>query len=174
VLVGVSGGSDSVALLRALLELAPTSEFSVAGVAHFNHQLRARAPGDEQFCRELARTLGLPFVVDGADVAAHAATQGLSIEDAAAGCATTPRARHAASRRRSGRGRPYARRSGGDGGPEADAGAGPVGLGGVYPQRGVVIRPLLDVSRDELRAWLASIGQPWMEGRDECRSEQSA
>ena len=172
VLVGVSGGSDSVALLRALLELAPTSEFGVAGVAHFNHQLRAAAPGDEQFCRELARTLGLPFVVDGADVAAHAATQGLSIEDAAR------RLRY-----------DYLERATPQAGADRVAvghtlddqaetvvlklmrGAGPVGLGGVYPKRGVVIRPLLDVSRDELRAWLASFGQPWME--DETNADLS-
>ena len=42
-------------------------------------------------------------------------------------------------------------------------GAGPMGLGGVYPRKGTVIRPLLDVSRDELRAWLATLGQPWVD-----------
>src|SRR6476659_9369481 len=83
VLVGVSGGSDSVALLRALLELARTSEYSVAGVAHFNHRLRATAARDESFCRELAGVLGLPFVAGGGDVAAHAAAEGCSVEDAA-------------------------------------------------------------------------------------------
>jgi tRNA(Ile)-lysidine synthase len=42
-------------------------------------------------------------------------------------------------------------------------GAGPSGLGGVYPSKGHVVRPLLDVSRDDLRAWLASLGQAWIE-----------
>ena len=37
------------------------------------------------------------------------------------------------------------------------------GLGGIYPQRGDVIRPLLDVSRSELRDYLTSLGQTWVE-----------
>jgi tRNA(Ile)-lysidine synthase len=42
-------------------------------------------------------------------------------------------------------------------------GAGMTGLGGVYPQRGDVIRPLLEVSREELREYLRTIGQTWVE-----------
>ncbi|HEY6360032.1 MAG TPA: ATP-binding protein, partial [Vicinamibacterales bacterium] len=40
VLVGISGGSDSVALALLLLDLAANKEFSVASLAHVNHQLR--------------------------------------------------------------------------------------------------------------------------------------
>jgi tRNA(Ile)-lysidine synthase len=83
VLVGVSGGSDSVALTRALLALAPTTNFGLSGLAHFNHQLRDSAVRDEEFCRRLAAQLDLPFVAERADVSAHAARHGLSIEDAA-------------------------------------------------------------------------------------------
>jgi tRNA(Ile)-lysidine synthase len=42
-------------------------------------------------------------------------------------------------------------------------GAGMTGLSGVYPQRGDVIRPLLEVSREELREYLRTIGQTWVE-----------
>lgn len=57
VLVGVSGGADSVALLRILKEL----EY-VVGVAHLNHGLRgADSDGDEQFVAELSSRLGVPF-----------------------------------------------------------------------------------------------------------------
>jgi len=164
VLVGVSGGSDSVALLRALLELARTSEYSVAGVAHFNHRLRATAARDEAFCRDLAGALGLPFVAEGADVGAYAAAEGCSLEDGAR------RLRYDFLDR-------AAREAGADRvavGHTLDdqaetvllklmRGAGPSGLAGVYPKKGAVIRPLLEVSRSELRAWLASLGQPWME-----------
>jgi tRNA(Ile)-lysidine synthase len=42
-------------------------------------------------------------------------------------------------------------------------GAGMTGLAGIYPQRGEVIRPLLEVSRAELRDYLTSLGQGWVE-----------
>jgi tRNA(Ile)-lysidine synthase len=50
-------------------------------------------------------------------------------------------------------------------------GAGSAGLGGVYPEKGRVIRPLLDVSRDDLRRYLESIGQNWVE--DESNADLS-
>ena len=54
VLVALSGGPDSVALLHLLLELQSRRVILiVAGVAHFHHQLRgADADDDEAFCRE--------------------------------------------------------------------------------------------------------------------------
>ena len=58
VLIGVSGGSDSVALTRALVELAPGLDVTVTGLAHYNHRLRHTAARDEQFCRDLAASLG--------------------------------------------------------------------------------------------------------------------
>jgi tRNA(Ile)-lysidine synthase len=172
VLVGVSGGSDSVALVRALLTLAPTLDFTVAGLAHFNHRLRGTAARDEAFCRDLARTLDVPFVVDAADVAAHAVAQGLSIEDAARRLRYDflERTAHEVAAARVAVGHTLD--------DQAETvllklmrGAGPTGLGGVYPRRDMVIRPLIDASRDELRGWLASLGQPWME--DETNADLS-
>ena len=61
VAVAVSGGPDSVCLLHALLELAPSLEITLS-VAHLNHQLRgAESDEDETFVRDLAATLGLRF-----------------------------------------------------------------------------------------------------------------
>lgn len=60
ILVAVSGGADSVALIRALLRLADHRER--IHVAHFNHQWRgAESDDDEQFVRELCRHLALPL-----------------------------------------------------------------------------------------------------------------
>ena len=48
-LIGLSGGSDSVALVFLLRELAENGGFSVAGVAHLNHQLRPRRGATRRF-----------------------------------------------------------------------------------------------------------------------------
>ena len=67
--VAVSGGADSVALLRVLLELAPRGEFSVAGLVHVNHQLRgADSERDQAFCEALARRLGIPAHIERVEV----------------------------------------------------------------------------------------------------------
>ena len=77
VVLGVSGGVDSMALL-ALLEGAGPKPF----IAHFNHQLRgAESDGDEAFVRAEAEKRGLDFRVGRGDVRAHA--KGVSIEMAA-------------------------------------------------------------------------------------------
>ncbi len=65
-LVAVSGGADSVALLRALVQLAHRKE--LIHVAHFNHQWRgAESDEDEQFVCELCSELRLPLTCDRAD-----------------------------------------------------------------------------------------------------------
>src|SRR5688500_17368992 len=62
--VALSGGADSVALLYILRELEQEGHLVLAGLAHFNHQLRGEASdADEQFCRELAASLTLPIEV---------------------------------------------------------------------------------------------------------------
>jgi tRNA(Ile)-lysidine synthase len=160
VLVALSGGPDSVALLHVLQTLEHRGHLVVSGVAHFNHQLRgAEADADELFCRELAASLGLPIVVGRGDVRALARKSGRSIEDAA-------------------REARYSFLTGALSSVEAQAvavghslddqaetfllrlirGAGPAGLAGVRPRAGIVIRPLLDVPRGDLRAYAAEHG----------------
>lgn len=64
VLVAVSGGADSVALLRGLSGLKGNSGEGRLIVAHFNHQLRgAESDADEAFVRQLAQTLSVPLEV---------------------------------------------------------------------------------------------------------------
>ena len=83
VAVAVSGGADSVALLRALLE-SRTELGIVLAVAHFNHQLRsAESDADEQFVAELASEHDLPYFAGRADVREYATTRKLSLEHAA-------------------------------------------------------------------------------------------
>ncbi|MCK4800765.1 MAG: tRNA lysidine(34) synthetase TilS, partial [Anaerolineales bacterium] len=77
-LVGVSGGPDSLALLHvaAGLNLSP---FAV----YFNHMLREDTPQEEVFVRDFAQSLGVPFRKGAGNVRLYADEQGLSIEEAA-------------------------------------------------------------------------------------------
>jgi tRNA(Ile)-lysidine synthase len=88
VLVAVSGGPDSVALLSILIELAP--EFSQKAardfirVAHLDHMLRGpESKADAEFVRELARSYGLQVVMRSVDVAARARAARHGIEQMA-------------------------------------------------------------------------------------------
>ena len=70
--VAVSGGADSVALLRLMLELRPELGI-VLSVVHFNHRLRGEeAEADEQFVTQLAHRHELELHLGSRDVAAHA------------------------------------------------------------------------------------------------------
>lgn len=82
VLVAVSGGADSVALLRGLAALRRPGPGRLI-VAHFNHALRAAATDDERFVVELCRDLGLVCEVGRARVAERAAECGDGVESAA-------------------------------------------------------------------------------------------
>ena len=81
--VAVSGGIDSVALLRLLLELRGELGI-VISVVHFNHKLRGQeSDADDQFVGGLAREHDLEFLSDSDDVAEHASREGVSLEAAA-------------------------------------------------------------------------------------------
>jgi tRNA(Ile)-lysidine synthase len=164
VLVGLSGGADSVALLHLLLELAEHGGFSVVAAAHFNHQLRATADRDERFCCELAQSLGVAFHAGRDDVAGLARREGRSVEDAAR------RARYEFLEQTASRllaDRVAVAHTCDD---QAETvllklvrGAGLTGLGGIAPRRGRVIRPLLDVGKRDLVTYLRGRGLVWVE-----------
>ena len=83
ILVAVSGGVDSMALLEILVRLAPKYRWTLR-VAHFNHRLRGRAADvDERFVRQTAGRLRLPFIREQADVRRLASEQKTSLEMAA-------------------------------------------------------------------------------------------
>jgi tRNA(Ile)-lysidine synthase len=158
VLAAVSGGPDSVAMVHLLLALQAEGELSVSAIAHFNHRLRgADSDADEQFTRDLAGGLGLAFERGSEDVRARAAEARRSVEVAGR------EARYrflAEARRRTGADRTAVAHTRDD---QAETvllklfrGAGLAGLGGIYPRRGAVIRPLLEIGRAELRAYLAA------------------
>jgi tRNA(Ile)-lysidine synthase len=80
ILVAVSGGVDSMALLHALNELSRLHRWNLT-VAHFNHQLRGRAAdSDERLVRKTAAALKLRFVAGRGNVRAIARRHGISLE----------------------------------------------------------------------------------------------
>jgi tRNA(Ile)-lysidine synthase len=162
--VGVSGGSDSVALLRILQKVSDQEGIRLV-VLHFNHGLRGRdSEGDEQFVAALAAHLRLPFFSGREDVASVARARHWNLEDAAR------RLRYGffAALAREGRIDRVAVAHTADDQAETVLarvlrGTGPAGLAAIYPVNGHVVRPLLEVRRAELREYLDGLGQPWRE-----------
>ncbi len=172
VVAALSGGGDSVALAYLLRDLSQAGEVTVAGVAHFNHQLRADADRDEAFCREIAAALGWPFVSETENVAARAARERRSIEDAAR------TARHAFFARARAHLSADVVALGHTRDDQAETfllrlvrGAGARGLSGMHPRNEHVIRPLLDCRRGELRTFLAERGIAFLD--DETNADMS-
>ena len=158
--VGVSGGADSVALLRFLAALRPQFGWDLV-VCHIHHGLRgAEADRDECFVRALAEQLGLPCAVSRIDAAALALRDHISVEEAGR------TARYA-----------FFAQTAGEGGRIATAhtlddsietvlmnlvrGTGLRGLCGIPRIRGNIVRPLLDCTRAEVEDYLGALGQPY-------------
>src|ERR1700733_386717 len=162
--VAVSGGADSVGLLRILQELRAKLGIRLL-VVHFNHQLRgAESDGDERFVAELATRQNIEFVAGTEDVAAWARKRSCNLEDAARKC----RYGFFSELIRDGRiTRVCVGHTADDQAETVLAkmirGTGPAGLGGIYPVAGFVTRPLIEIRREELREFLLSEGQDWRE-----------
>lgn len=159
VLIGLSGGADSVALLVILKQLAPRYGWKLYA-AHFNHGIRGVGAEDDQlFCRDLCDMMGVPFYTETGDVPAYARENGMSIETAGrllrydflgrikekTGCTAIAVAHHMND--------------------NAESillhlvrGSGLRGLIGINPRRDDVIRPLLCVMKDEIEKYLEREG----------------
>lgn len=163
VLCALSGGMDSMYLLCRLLEGAEGGGYTVAA-AHYNHNLRPAAGGDEAFVRDWCRQRGVPLAVGSGDVAETARREGLGLEECARrlryeflegaadelGCDLIATGHHA--------------------GDNAETvlmnlirGCGLKGLTGIPERRGRIIRPMLTLTRDEVEGYLREHGVPHVE-----------
>jgi tRNA(Ile)-lysidine synthase len=162
--VAVSGGADSVALLRILENLRTKLGITLL-VVHFDHQLRgAESEADANFVAALARGSGLEFVVTREDVAHTAQKNGWNLEDAAR------RLRYGFFQRLIEEGRATCIAVAHTAEDQAETvlahlfrGTGLTGLAGIYPRVGPVVRPLLEARREDLREFLRQHGQTWRE-----------
>lgn len=172
VCVMLSGGGDSVALLRALADLRETLNFTLAAY-HLNHQLRpGSAEADQAFAQALCQQLKVELRVDSFDVKTFAQVEKLNLEDAG----RRIRYEHAQTFLNELLEREDKRRSQGKlatGHTRDDRietffsralfGAGAGGLGSIKAQRDNIIRPLITCDRAQLRAYLTELGQDWRE-----------
>ena len=162
--VAVSGGADSVALLR-LMESLRDSLGIILLVLHFDHRLRgAESDADAEFVKQLADERGLACVIERGDVSAAASKNKWNLEDAGR------KLRYAFFERLVAEGRVNRVAVAHTEDDQAETvlahllrGTGPTGLAGIRPTVGPIIRPLLGERRATLREYLTQIGQTWRE-----------
>lgn len=159
VLVALSGGADSTVLLLSLRELGyPVRAF------HLNHCLRgAESDRDEAFCRRLCEKLGVELTVERVDIAAAAGDS--AVEE------TARRIRYARLEYAA-HGAKIAVAHNADDNLETMLfhlvrGTGAKGLTGIPPVRGRIIRPLIEVERREIEAFLRERGPGFRHGQHE-------
>ena len=171
-LCAVSGGIDSMVLLDILRDWTARHGGSVTA-AHYNHHLRPTASRDETFVRDWCAAHGIAFVSGGGDVKAYAASAGLSMEEAARKLRYAFLRWEAAAR---GIARIYAAHHAGDNAEtilwNLIRGAGLRGLSGMSHEQGDIVRPLLDVTREEIEAYAQAHGVPHVE--DETNADPGA
>ncbi|WP_235514086.1 tRNA lysidine(34) synthetase TilS [Deinococcus sp. Leaf326] len=157
VAVGVSGGADSVALLRALLLVG-----ALPVAAHLDHALREDSAQDAAWVAELAAGLDVPFGTARVDVAAVARRRGANVEEAARRVRYDFLARTA---RAHGAGVVLTAHTRRDQAETVLWGLlrGEATARGILPVWGRVRRPWLEVPRDDLEAFLRGLGQAWRE-----------
>ena len=157
ILLALSGGGDSVGLLRALLE---TGVNVMAG--HFDHSLREESAGDAQFVRDLCRGLNVPLESERTDVAQIAQSKGWGLEEAARKLRYGFLARAA---KKHGIHTILTAHTLED---QAETVLmqllrGTSKAAGMPSKRGPLERPWLGVARGEIRAYLKALNQDWLE-----------
>ena len=163
VVAAVSGGSDSVALFLLLRDLADAGDLVLAGLAHLHHHIRGEAAdADARFSVALAARCGVPACVEDEDIPARAARDRVSLEVAGREARQAFFARACAALHADCVSLAHTRDD------QAETvllrlvrGAGPAGLAGMSPRNGARVRPVLTVTRAELREYLEGLGETW-------------
>ena len=171
VLCALSGGADSMYLLCRLLEGAQRGGYTVRA-AHYDHKLRPTAGRDVEFVRDRCAEKEIPLTVGEGEVAARAAALGLGLEE----CAR--QMRYAFLEETAEQEGCTLIATGHQAGDNAETvlmhlirGCGLHGLTGIPVRRGKIVRPMLEISRAEIDAYLAAHRVPHVE--DESNGDES-
>ncbi|MEA5049141.1 MAG: tRNA lysidine(34) synthetase TilS [Eubacteriales bacterium] len=173
VLVALSGGADSTALLLSMKEWLASGGIGGLFAAHLNHGIRAEdAMRDQRFCERLCGELGVPLAVESCSVPAFAKEKGISIELAA----RELRYNFLERARQSFGADVIATAHHKDDQAETVLlhllrGAGVGGLGGMKPRNGRIVRPLLPIGREEILAYLAERGASYCEDKTNAEND---
>lgn len=158
VVIGISGGADSVCLLRVLIELQSEYGLKLYGV-HINHNIRGEeALRDEAFVASLCKDLGVELLRYSYDIPALAKTEGLTEEEC--GRVYRYRAFEEAAEKKEAERIALAHNKNDNAETMLQRllrGTGLKGLGGILPKRNKIIRPLLCVTRGEIEEYLGDI-----------------
>jgi len=158
VLVALSGGPDSTALLAALTALREAGEVQRVSALYVDHGLRAGSAEDGDLAERTCRWLSVPFSRVRVEVPAgnvQAQARRVRYRALRAQAAHTGASRIATGHTRSDQAETVLFR--------LMRGSGARGLSGIPPRRGKIVRPLIDRSRDEVLAFLSDRGLAWRE-----------
>ena len=168
VLLGVSGGADSVCLLFQILKVMESIDISLH-VVYVEHGIRGEeSVEDGRFVKKLCEQIGMPFTFVSVDAPAFAKSEGMSLEQAARALRYEA---YADVAYKEGLNKIATAHNANDNAEtilfQMIRGAGAKGISGidVKTKRGnyEVIRPLLSVSRKEIEEYLSEIGQSYRE-----------
>jgi len=155
VIAGVSGGPDSMALLDILIQLRPRLNFQLV-VAHLNHSLRPEAAAEEEFVSNYCQMIQIPFYSRQVDVQEIATREKKSLEEAGRECRYQYFAELAA---KLGANRIATGHHCNDNAETVFLnlirGSGIKGLRGIRPINGIIIRPLLCLTKNQIESYLA-------------------
>lgn len=182
VIVGLSGGADSVCLLHILSRLKHELGIELRAI-HVHHGLRGEeADRDAAFSQELCRSLGVPFKLVKIRAGEEARKRRITVEEA--GRLARYRIMEAEAKEweeKLGGGDPQTRikiATAHHGNDSAETilhnlvrGSGLKGLSGIMPVRGRIIRPVLWAGRDEILAWLLANRLEYVEDSTNCEND---
>ncbi|HSW63210.1 MAG TPA: tRNA lysidine(34) synthetase TilS [Dissulfurispiraceae bacterium] len=163
VLVGLSGGADSVCLLTVLDRLKPEMNLRITA-AYLDHGLRPdETPQEIDFCRDLCGSFDIAFHVQKLNVLAHAKTEKLSKQESAR------ELRYRALQDIAAQVSAHRIAVGHHADDQAETilmrlfrGTGPSGMAGIRPVRKNIIRPLIDIERKQIESFLDTEGIGFM------------
>ncbi len=155
VVVGVSGGADSVCLLLLLHEYQSKKEFKIA-VVHMNHTIRTNAKNDADYVKQICDNLQIPFFLYEKDIVGMAKDKGISTEEA--GRNARYEAFNEVLASLGGKGKIAVAHNRNDCAETVlfnlFRGTGLTGLSGILPVRDNIIRPVLCLSREQIEKYL--------------------